>query len=211
MSKAYNYIPYDLLIAKLEAYGFENSALKLAYSYLTNRQKRVKVGSSYSTFQNILTGVPQGSVLGPLLFNVFINDLFYLDLESEICNYADDTTIYACDKSIDTVIVKLKDDLPKFLAKFQMMFLGLKSNNSLCLNIDGQKMKQSEHVKLLGVQIDNKLNFDVHVKEPCQKINQNLCAFARIRLFLNNEKAKILLTKCCYVKYFILSPDIDVL
>ena len=132
--------------------------------------------------------------------------MLYLDLESEICNFADDTTLYACDKSIDTVIVKLEDDLQKILnwfkenrmcanpAKFQMMFLGLKINNLLCLNIDGQKIKQSEHVKLLGVQIDNKLNFNVHVKELCKKMNQKLSAFSRIRPFLNREKAKILLT-----------------
>ena len=205
LSKAYDCIPHDLLIAKLEAYGFGKNALKLVYSYLTNRKQRVKVGSAYSTFQNISTGVPQGSVLGPLLFNIFINDMLYLDLESEICNFADDTTIYASDRVIDNVIVKLEEDLQKILdwfkengmcanpAKFQIMFLGLNINNSLCLNIDGQRVKQSEHVKLLGVQIDNKLHFDKHVKELCQKINQKLCAFSRIRPFLNREKAKILL------------------
>ena len=205
LSKAYDCIPHDLLIAKLEAYGFGKNALKLVYSYLTNRKQRVKVGSAYSTFQNISTGVPQGSVLGPLLFNIFINDMLYLDLESEICNFADDTTIYACDRVIDNVIVKLEEDLQKILdwfkengmcanpAKFQIMFLGLNINNSLCLNIDGQRVKQSEHVKLLGVQIDNKFHFDKLVKELCQKINQKLCAFSRIRPFLNREKAKILL------------------
>ena len=206
LSKAYDCIPHDLLIAKLEAYGLDTCALKLVYSYLTNRKQRVKVGSAYSTFQNISTGVPQGSVLGPLLFNIFINDLFFTDLESEICNFADDTTIYACDTSIDAVTIKLKDDLQKPLdwfknngmcanpAKFQMMFLGLKSDKSFILNIGGQQVKQSEQVKLLGVQIDNSLKFDAHVKELCRKINQKLCAFSRIRPFLNEEKAKMLLT-----------------
>ena len=105
--------------------------------------------------------------------------MFYLDLGSDICNSADDT----CNRFIDTVMVKLERNLQKILgwfkengmcanpAKFQMMFLGLKIINSLCLNIDGQKIKQSEHVKLLGVQIGNKLHFDKHVKELCQKIN----------------------------------------
>ena len=206
LSKAYDCIPHDLLIAKLEAYGLDTCALKLVYSYLTNRKQRVKVGSAYSTFQNISTGVPQGSVLGPLLFNIFINDLFFTDLESEICNFADDTTIYACDTSIDAVTKKLKDDLQKLLdwfknnrmcanpAKFQMMFLGLKSDNSFILNIGGQQVRQSEQVKLLGVQIDNSLTFDTHVKELCRKVNQKLCAFSRIRPFLNEEKAKMLLT-----------------
>ena len=132
--------------------------------------------------------------------------MFYLDLESEICYFAVDTKVYACDKSIDTVIVKLEDDLQKILncfkqngmcanpAKFQMMFLGLKINNLLCLTIDGRKIKQSEHVKLLGVQINSKLNFNVHVKKLYQKLNQKLYAFSRIRPFLNREKAKILLT-----------------
>ena len=104
------------------------------------------------------------------------------------------------------MIVKLEDDLQKILnwfkengmstnpAKFQMMFLGLKIKNLLCLNIGGQKINQSEHVKLLGVQIDKKVNFNVHVKELCKKMNQKLCAFSRIRPFLNREKAKILLT-----------------
>ena len=95
------------------------------------------MGSAYSTFQNISTGVPQGSGLGHLLVNIFINDMFYIDLKSENCNFADDTTIYACDKSIDAVIVKLEGDLQKTLswfkengmcaipATFQMIFLGL--------------------------------------------------------------------------------------
>ena len=134
---------------------------------LTNRKQRSKVGSAYSAFQNISTGVPQGFVLGSLLFNIFIKDKFYLDPESEVCNFADDTTTYTCDRSIDTMIVKLEDGLQKILdwfkengicanpAKFEMIFLGLKINNSPLPNTDGQKVKQSEQVKLLGVQIDN--------------------------------------------------------
>ena len=144
-SKAYDCIPHDLLIAKMEAYRFEKNALKLVYSYLTNWKQRVKVGSAYSTFQNIFNRCPTGVCSWPPTIQYFINYMFYLDLESEICNFADDTTLYACDKSIDTVIVKLEDDLQKILnwfkengmcanpAKFQIMFLGLKINNLLCL------------------------------------------------------------------------------
>ena len=72
-------------------------------------------------------------------------------------------------------------------AKFQMIFMGFKINNFFCLSFDGQKIKQSEHLKLLGVQIVNKLNFDMHVKELCQKMNQKLRAFSIIWPFLNRE------------------------
>ena len=63
--------------------------------------QRVKIGSTYSSAKEISIGIPQGSVLGLLLFNIFINDLFLIEMESDICNFADDTTIYACDTSIE--------------------------------------------------------------------------------------------------------------
>ena len=118
-----------------------------------------------------------------MLSNVFINDLFYRDLESEICNFVDDTTIYSCESNIDSVIIKLERDLQEVLewytangmsanpSKFQIMFLGLKRKNKLCLNINGQLITQREHVKLLGVTIDNSLKFDTHVQSICKKAN----------------------------------------
>ena len=73
LSKA---LDHELLIAKLHAYGFDNDALKFIYSYLKGRKQRTKINSSYSSFAEILFGVPQGSILGPLLFNAYICDLF---------------------------------------------------------------------------------------------------------------------------------------
>ena len=84
---------------KLMDYGFSRSALKLVYDYLSNRKQQVKINGSFSSWQESIKGVPQGSVFGPLLFNVFINDLFFLVEETEICNYADDTTRYLCLRS----------------------------------------------------------------------------------------------------------------
>ena len=71
LSKAFDCLPHDLLIAKLQAYGFDTSSLKLIHSYLTNRYQRVKVNNSFSEYHLIKYGVPQGSILGPILFNIF--------------------------------------------------------------------------------------------------------------------------------------------
>ena len=98
LSKAYDCLPHDLLVAKLEAYGIDSNGLNLILNYLSNRKQRTKMNSSYSSWYNIIRGVPQGSILGPLLFNIFLNDLFLFIERTNICNFADDNTIYSCGK-----------------------------------------------------------------------------------------------------------------
>ena len=81
LSKASDCIPHDLLIAKLSAYGFDKTALKYIYSYLKKRQQYVRINNIYSGFEEIISGVPQGSIVGPILFNAFLKDFFY-DIEN---------------------------------------------------------------------------------------------------------------------------------
>ena len=106
LSKDYDCIVHDLLIAKLEAYGFDRNSLTFMYSYVTGRGQRVKVGSFYSSLGKIKIGVPQESVLVPMLFNIFINDLLLIALESEICKFADDNTIFTRGNNLEEVIIK---------------------------------------------------------------------------------------------------------
>ena len=94
LSKAFDSISHSLLITKLKGYGFIESAASLIRSYLCVRLQRVRVGNSYSDWKTIQHGVPQGSILGPLLFNLFTNDLTFFINDAKLRLYADDTTLY---------------------------------------------------------------------------------------------------------------------
>ena len=135
LSKAYDCVNHDLIIAKLEAYGVGENSLRLIQNYLSQRQQRVKVGSPFSEWLEIILGVPQGSILGPILFNVFINDLLLFIKETDICNFADDGTLFACTKELDTISFKLEigtntaiqwlkdNEMVAYPSKFQLMFV----------------------------------------------------------------------------------------
>ena len=94
-SKTYDCLCHDLLIAKLEAYGLKNGILNLLLGYLTFRKQRTKVGFAYSKWSKIRHEIPQGLILGPILFNIFINNVFMIIEQSDICNFADDNTLYS--------------------------------------------------------------------------------------------------------------------
>ena len=95
LSNLFDMINRNLMVAKLQAYGFGNDSLKLLYSYLNNTWHRTKINHKFSSWKELSQGVPQGSVLGPLLFNIYLNDLFLLSECTDLCNFADDTTFYA--------------------------------------------------------------------------------------------------------------------
>ena len=108
--KAFDTLDHSLLLAKSSAYGFDNNSLSFVRSYLTNRFQKCKVENHFSNRGETTTGVPQCSILGPLLFNIFINDIFLFVDSLNACNYADDNTLFAFGKTFHEVTRRLQND-----------------------------------------------------------------------------------------------------
>jgi len=175
LSRAFDSIPHGLLIAKFNAYGATKESCKFIHSYLSCRKQRVKINGFKSDWSYIVRGVPQGSILGPTLFNVYINDLI-LSLENEcvVYNYADDNTLSCVHK--DPKIVKSTLEKACHVAvtwfhvnhmkvnpdKFQFMLF--QSNDIFYLDVAGTIVNPVDTIKLLGVYIDKKLCFSDHVE-----------------------------------------------
>ena len=128
LSKAFDTINHPLLLAKLHAYGFSKQALAIISSYSSNRKHRIKINNVFSSWRDLMLGVPQGSVLRSLLFNIYLNDLFFFLKDVSICNFADDTTAYISDQS-------LENDL-KSLEKNSILAIRWFENNYMKLNTD---------------------------------------------------------------------------
>ena len=194
LSKAFDCIPHDLLVAKLHAYGLSNDAVTFIYSYLKRRKQGVKINDTESIFQILLSGVPQGSILGSILFNIFINDLFLFINEVELANFADDNTIYTTKKNVEGLIKAIDwfeiNNMIVNTDKLQAMILSSdKKENKYDLKINDSIISSEKSLTLLGIEIDNKLNFEKQVANICRKANQ-LNAIGRIQNFLGKKRKR---------------------
>ena len=202
LSKVLDTLSPRLLIVKLGAYGFERDSLSFMKSYVKDRQQRVCVNNNISSWEKIIAGVPEGSILGPLLFNIFINDLFVFVSSSNLSNYADDNTLYASGFNLEEVKKCLSTDFDGVTKWFcKKMALDAGKCHFMCLRKDttnetfifkGLVMKNSKEQKVLGVTIDNKPIFKSHIKNFCKKASHKIGALSRLLNHLNDSQKRLI-------------------
>ena len=229
LSKAFDCLPHDLLIAKLEAYGVTNDALKLIPSYLSQRKQCVKNSGSLSLLKIILSGVPQGSILGPILFNIFLNDIFLI-LGQDLHNFADGNTITTIGKTIDGFVHDLETKSESVIewmdnnnmianpGKFKAIVLSKNNIDTVGtkFQIREKVIYSSNKVDLLGIAIDNQLNFETRISEICRKAAGQLNALKHLGSYISLESRKILANSfilsnfnyCPLVWYFLTAKQV---
>ena len=202
LSKAFDCISHELILAKLHAYGFSLRALRLIHSYLTNRKQRTRVNGDYSSWEEILFGAPQGSKVGPLLFNTFLFEFFLVMKETSFASYADNNTSYITAENLDEVIELSEEDsikLFQWLSDNQMKanhnkcHLLVSGKNKVTINASGFKIKNTECEKLLRIKVDCGLKFENYLDGVIKKASNKINALSRVTPFMNLSKKKMLM------------------
>ena len=206
-SKAFDCLPHPhgLLIAKLHAYGLSTAACHLMFSYLKGCRQRVKISNSRSSWKLLTKGVPQGSILGPFLVNVFMNDLFLFIQNFKLYNYADVNSMIYSSPDINVILTNLKHDCKNAIKwfgdnsmkanpdKFQFIVLSSDPLEQQKIEIENDITLLSEsRVKLLGVIIEDRLQFNDHISAMCCRAARHLNALARISKHLDSKSNYII-------------------
>ena len=192
LSKAFDCIPHDLLVTKLDAYGFNRHTIAYIYSYLKNRKKCVRINGTQSYLGDIISDIPQGSILSPILYYLFLKDLFYFILLATVHNFADDNTLTYIGKTILELIGSLESECEVALNFFNENKMIVNPHTNEISKIGSKEIKVTSQVKLLGVEIDDKLNFGQHINCICKSPGNQLNALIRLKRFLGFQDKKVL-------------------
>ena len=209
LQKAFDTVSHDILLKKLQHYGVRGSIHKLLSSYLSGRKQFTKIQNSASDLDSVLWGVPQGSVLGPLLFLIYINDL---PNASELSSwlFADDTALAMSAKNINELETRFNREVGKvqdwllanglsvhYVDKTQyMLFHGTTIRNidveNFSLNMGGNQIERTVSYKYLGVTVDNKLNWKTHIKKLCSKLSSVCGVLSKVRHYLDRKSLMLI-------------------
>ena len=215
LKKAFDTLNHSILLEKLSLYGVRGLPLKLLSSYLTDRYQCVRFNSTASTFKKIGIGVPQGSILGPILFLLYINDLPNVSKNLSCLLFADDTTVYKSSNNLNQLTDEFNHELCKIkqwcntnrlslnISKtYSMMFNYVNIDHSLVISLENDTISVCRYGSFLGLVIDDKLNFSQHIKQVCTKLSKTVGIFYRLRYYVPSNVLKKMYYSLAY-PYFI--------
>lgn len=190
LSKAFDCVSSSILIKKLDFYKFSVTSLNLIQSYLTDRTQVVETGNGRSQMRTLEFGVPQGSVLGPVLFLIYVNDLVYADPRTDFILFADDTTAVNRNENFDELQLSLEETQTRVTAWFLANRLSLNATKTETMFFslsNGEVNGNPESVKFLGVQIDPKLSWNSHTDKLCNNLTSCIYAIRNLSLIVSRQ------------------------
>ena len=205
LRKACDTVNHNILLTKLEHYGIRDNILKWFQSYLSDRKQYVSINGTSSQLLNITCGVPQGSVLGPLLFLLYINDLPNVSEILEFSLFADDTNIYLESESLQTLALIINREIDKLYVWLNVNRLSLnisKTNyilfhpynkpmkQNIEIKINGNLISEKEYIKYLGVLIDSTLSWKYQISSLCKKVSRAIGVMHKLKAFVPTQVMK---------------------
>ena len=207
LKKAFDVVNHNILLKKLAAYKINISSLNWFTSYLNNRKQCIVSDNIHSATEYITSGVPQGSVLGPILFILFINDLPLYIENANTDMFADDTTVHAANKRLENLNIDLQESAYSFdkwcklnnmyinANKTSTMILGSKyktnTSDAIHISIENDMLASTEHQKLLGIYLDQNLTYDKEVDEICKSVSKRITLLKLLSKYVDQNSLKI--------------------